>query len=65
MAVVHLLDVLLGLVLSSLLLVEVHALGLGQTVNLSTYEADEGLLGELVRDWLACRLSAGCVWALA
>jgi hypothetical protein len=53
-AVIHLLDVLLCAVVSALLLVEVHALGLDQTVNLGTYEADEGLLGELVGNRLAC-----------
>ncbi len=51
--VVHLLDVALGLVLGTLLVDEVHALGLGETVDLGAYQAHESLLGELVRDGLA------------
>lgn len=56
--VVQVLDVLLGLVLSTLLVVEVHALGFGETVDLGTNETYQGLLGELVRYGLAC--SACC-----
>lgn len=51
--VVHLLCVLLGLVLGSLTVDEVLALGLGETVDLCTGETGEKLLGELVGDWLA------------
>jgi hypothetical protein len=51
--VVHVLNVLLGVVLGLLPVDEIHALGLGQLVNLSTGETDEHLLGELMGDGLA------------
>lgn len=51
--VVQLLSAALGLVLSLLAVVEVFALGLGESVDLSTGEASEELFGELVGDWLA------------
>jgi hypothetical protein len=53
-AVVHALDLLLGMVLGLLAVDEVHALGLGQLVNLSTSETDKELLGELMGDGLSC-----------
>lgn len=56
MLVVHVLNVLLGVVLGLLTVDEVHALGLGQLVNLSTGKANEHLLGELMGDWLACKI---------
>lgn len=56
MLVVHVLNVLLGVVLGLLTVDEVHALGLGQLVNLSTGKTDEHLLGELVGDWLTCQV---------
>lgn len=52
--VVELLRLLLRLVLGSLAVKEVLALGLGELVDLSTGEARNELLGELVRDWLSC-----------
>jgi hypothetical protein len=52
--VVHVLNVLPGVVLGLLTVDKVHSLGLGELVNLSTGEADEELLGELVGDWLSC-----------
>lgn len=51
--VVHALSILLGLVLGLLAVGEVHALGFGELVDLSTGDASEKLLGELVRDGLA------------
>ena len=51
--VVELLAPLLGLVLSTLLVNEVHALGLGEPVSLESGKAGKHLLGELVGDWLA------------
>ena len=56
MAVVHALDLLLGVVLGLLAVDEVHTLGLGQLVNLSTSEADKELLGELMGDGLSCEV---------
>lgn len=53
MLVVHVLNVLLGVVLGLLAVDEVHAFGLSQLVNLSTGDTDEQLLGELMGDWLA------------
>ena len=53
--VIHILNVLLGVVLGLLTVDEVHALGLDQLINLSTGKTNEHLLGELMRDWLACR----------
>ena len=47
-----------GVVLGLLTINEVHALGLGELVDLSTGETSEELLGELVGDGFACRLSA-------
>lgn len=52
--VIHVLNILLGVVLGLLAVDEVHSLGLSQLVDLSTGKADEELLGELVRDWLSC-----------
>ena len=52
--VVHVLDVLPGVVLGLLTIDEVHSLGLGELVDFSTCETDEELLGELVGNWLAC-----------
>jgi len=54
--VVHVLDLLLGVVLGLLAVDEVHALGLGQLVNLSTGKTDEHLLGELMGDRLSYEL---------
>lgn len=54
MAVVHALYLLLGVVLGLLAVDEVHALGLGQLVHLSTSETDKELLGELMGDGLSC-----------
>jgi hypothetical protein len=51
--IVHVLNVLLGVVLGLLAVDEVHALGLGQLVNFGTGNTDEELLGELMGDWLA------------
>lgn len=53
-AVVHALYLLLGVVLGLLAVDEVHALGLGQLVHLSTSETDKELLGELMGDGLSC-----------
>lgn len=53
--VVHLLGVLLGVVVSLHLVDLVHALGLGETVNLRADETGDGLLGEGVLDGLAYR----------
>jgi hypothetical protein len=58
MLIIHVLDVLLGVVLGLLAINEVHALSLGELVNLSACESDEEFLGELVRNWLAYFLSA-------
>jgi hypothetical protein len=55
-AVVHALDLLLGVVLGLLAVDEVHTLGLGQLVNLSTSETDKELLGELMGDGLSCKV---------
>jgi hypothetical protein len=52
--VVELLNVLLGVTLGLLAVDEVGALGLGKTVDLTTSEAGEELLGEAVRYRLAC-----------
>jgi hypothetical protein len=52
--IIHILDILLGVVLGFLAINEVHSLRLGELVDLSTCETDEELLGELVGDWLAC-----------
>lgn len=54
MLVVHVLGVLLGLVLGLLAVDVVHALGLSELVNFSAGKSSEKLLGELVRDRLAC-----------
>jgi hypothetical protein len=54
--VIHILNVLLGVVLGLLTVDEVHALGLGQLINLSTGKTNEHLLGELMGDWLACKI---------
>lgn len=51
--VIHVLNVLLGVVLGLLPVDEIHALGLGQLVNLSTGETDKHLLGKLMGDGLA------------
>ena len=56
MLVVHVLNVLLGVVFGLLTVDEVHALGLGQLVNLSTGKTNEHLLGELMGDWLAYKI---------
>ncbi len=53
MLVIHVLNVLLGVVLGLLPVDEIHALGLGQLVNLSTGETDKHLLGKLMGDGLA------------
>jgi hypothetical protein len=50
---VQVLSVLLGMVLGLLAVDEVETLGLGQLVDLSTGEANEELLGELVGHGLA------------
>jgi hypothetical protein len=51
--VIHVLNVLLGVVLGLLPVDEIHALGLGQLVNLGTGETDKHLLGKLMGDGLA------------
>jgi hypothetical protein len=51
--VIHVLNILLGVVLGLLPVDEIHALGLGQLVNLSTSETDKHLLGKLMGDGLA------------
>ena len=51
--VVEVLGVVASLALSLLTVDVVGTLGLGETVDLSTCEASEELLGELVLDWLA------------
>ena len=51
--VVHVLDVLPGVVLSLLTINPVHSLGLSQLVDLSTGDTDKKLLGKLVRNLLA------------
>ena len=51
--VVQVLALLSGVVLCLLTVDEVHALGLSELVDLSTGEANEELLGELVRDGLS------------
>lgn len=53
--VIQLFAAALGLVLGPLAVDVVGALGLGEFVDLSTGEACEQLLGELVGDWLAWR----------
>ena len=53
MLVVHVLDVLPGVVLSLLTINPVHSLGLSQLVDLSTGDTDKKLLGKLVRNLLA------------
>lgn len=53
--VVKLLRTALGLVLGLLAVVEVLAVGLGESIDLSTSEAGEKFLSELVGDWLACK----------
>jgi hypothetical protein len=60
-AVVHALDLLLGMVLGLLAVDEVHALGLGQLVDLSTSETDKELLGELMGDGLSCEVLKLCL----
>jgi hypothetical protein len=64
--IIHVLNVLLGVVLGLLAVDEVHALGLGQLVNLSTGNTDKELLGELMGDRLACGASElvvqSCEW---
>lgn len=52
--IIHILDILLGVVLGFLAINEVHSLRLGELVDLSTCETDEELLGELVGNGLAC-----------
>lgn len=52
--VVELLGSLLGLVLGLLTVDIVGTLGLGETVDFHTSKGGDGLLGELVRGWLAC-----------
>jgi len=54
--VIHIFNVLLGVVLGLLTVDKVHALGLGQLINLSTGKTNEHLLGELMGDWLACKV---------
>jgi len=58
--VVELLSVLASLTLGLLAVDEVGALGLGETVDLTTSEAGEELLREAVRYGLACRVISGC-----
>jgi hypothetical protein len=54
--VVHFVGVLLGVLFGPDLVDLVHALGLGELVNLGTDEAGDGLLGKGVADGLACLL---------
>lgn len=54
MLIVKVLGPLLGLMLRSLLVKEVLALGLSELVDFGTGEAYEHLLGELMRDGFAC-----------
>jgi hypothetical protein len=61
--IIHALDVALGVVLGLLTVDEVHSLGLGELIDLSTGDTDEELLGELVGDWLAWKLLGGVfIW---
>ena len=53
--VVHVAGALLGVALGSLLVVEVHAFGLGELINFTADETSEQLLGESVVDSLAWR----------
>lgn len=52
--VVHTLHVLLGMALGLDSVVFVHALGFGELVDFGADEADKGLFGERVGDWLSC-----------
>ena len=52
--VVHILRRLLCLMLSPFAIIGVHALGLGEFVDFSTDKAGKELLGEGMRDGLAC-----------
>jgi hypothetical protein len=52
--VIHILGGLLCMTTSLDGVVLIHSLGLGQLVDLASHEANEKLLGELVRDGLAC-----------
>ena len=51
--IIQLMALLLSLVLGTLLVEEIHTLGLGKAVDLGAGEAGEELLGELVGDGLA------------
>lgn len=60
MLIIQMLGLLLGLMLRLLAIDEIHALGLGELIDLGAGEADEELFGELVGDGLAfimCQLS--------
>lgn len=52
--VVHIFGSLFGMTTSLYGVVLIHALGLGKLIDLTTNEASEKFLGELVRDGLAC-----------
>lgn len=58
--VVHTLHVLLGVTLGLDSVVFVHALGLDELVDFGADEADEGLFGEGVGDWLSCSRVSIC-----
>ena len=55
MLVVQLISALTSLMLRTLAVDVIRALGLGQLVNLAARNAGQQLLGELVGDGLACR----------
>ena len=52
--IIHMLDILPRMALRLLLIHPIEALGLEQLVDLRARDADQELLGELVRDGLAC-----------
>ena len=51
--IVHVFGILLGVLVGADLVDLIHTLGLGELVDLSTDEANKGLLGESVLDRLA------------
>ena len=59
--IIELLRLPLRLVLCLLTVDIVHALGLGELVDLRASKAREKLLGELMTDWLACCYISGLV----
>jgi len=57
MLIIHVLDLLLGVMLGLLTINEIHSLGLRELVDFSTCDTDEEFFGELVGDGLACQIS--------